>query len=95
MSSDTDELVRRFMPGDTLLRLPSKHAKRLLVLERVSDRFEPGERYPEKQVDEVLRAVTDGGEADHVSLRRYLVDCGLLAREDGVYWRTGGWVAGT
>ncbi|MGN6132060.1 MAG: DUF2087 domain-containing protein [Nocardioidaceae bacterium] len=95
MPADTDELVRRFLPGDTLLRLPSKHAKRLLVLARVADRFEPGVRYSEKQVDEVLRALTDGGETDHVTLRRYLVDTSLLAREDGVYWRTGGWVAGT
>lgn len=95
MSADTDDLVRRFMPEGTLLRLPSKHAKRLVVLERVAERFEPGVRYPERQVDEVLRALTDGGEADHVSLRRYLVDSCLLAREDGVYWRSGGWVAGT
>jgi hypothetical protein len=95
MSVDTDELVRRFMPEGTLLRLPSKHTKRLALLERVAERFEPGLRYPEKQVDEVLRELTDGGEADHVSLRRYLVDAGLLAREDGVYWRSGGWVAGT
>jgi hypothetical protein len=27
-----------------------------------------------------------------VSLRRYLVDAGLMARENGVYWRTGGYV---
>lgn len=26
------------------------------------------------------------------ALRRYLVDEGLLGREHGVYWRTGGWV---
>ena len=31
---------------------------------------------------------------DHVTLRRYLVDEALLARERGVYWRIGGpvWV---
>jgi hypothetical protein len=25
-------------------------------------------------------------------VRRHLVDEGLLSREDGLYWRSGGWV---
>ena len=48
--------------------------------------FEPGVRYPEREVDAVLRAWHD----DHAALRRYLVDEALLARENGVYWRVGG-----
>ena len=46
-------------------------------------------------MDELLTAVTDGGASDHVTLRRYLVDAGLLSREAGEYWRSGGWVAGS
>jgi hypothetical protein len=83
-----------FMPDGVLLRMPAKHGKRLVLLEHVAGRFEVGVRYAEPEVDEILRAVTDGGESDHVTLRRYLVDAGLLAREDGTYWRSGGWVAG-
>jgi hypothetical protein len=37
----------------------------------------------------VLRAFY---EPDWVSLRRDLIDAGLMARADGVYWRTGGYV---
>lgn len=37
----------------------------------------------------VLRAYY---ESDWVSLRRYLIDEGLMEREDGWYWRTGGYV---
>ncbi|MEV0203527.1 DUF2087 domain-containing protein [Nonomuraea sp. NPDC050691] len=33
-----------------------------------------------------LRAFHD----DYAALRRYLVDEGLLSREDNVYWRSGG-----
>ncbi len=29
-------------------------------------------------------------EYDWVSLRRYLIDTGLMSRENGWYWRTGG-----
>ena len=93
--TETERLVTRFMPDGVLLRMPSKHAKRQVLLEHIAQRFEPGVRYPEKQVDEILRSVTDAGESDHVTLRRYLVDSCLLAREAGEYWRTGGWVAGS
>ncbi len=31
---------------------------------------------------------------DYATLRRCLVDEGLLTRADGVYWRTGGRVSG-
>jgi hypothetical protein len=45
--------------------------------------FEPGQRYPEKQVNELLRRYHD----DTASLRRYMVDNQLLARDKGEYWR--------
>jgi len=88
-------LVRTFMPDGVLLRLPSKFEKRAVLLEVVAERFEPGRRYPEREVDAVLAELTGAGESDHVTVRRYLVDHGLLGREHGEYWRTGGWVSGT
>jgi len=55
----------------------------------VAQAFEPGRRYPESVVDEILKAVFD----DHCTLRRYLVDEAFLSRTaDGVYWRAGGTV---
>ncbi len=95
VSDATSVLVERFMPGGRLWRLPSRSAKREVVLQHVAELFEPGRRYPETEVDAVLLGVTEGGETDHVSLRRYLVDYRLLAREAGEYWRSGGWVSGT
>jgi hypothetical protein len=41
-------------------------------------------------VAEVLKRWCEGGEVDHVTVRRYLVDEELLSRDGGVYWRTGG-----
>ena len=83
-------IIDRFMPGGHLWRLPSKAARREVVLRHLATRFEPGERYTEQQVNQVLEAVAEGGETDHVALRRYLVDHRLLSREGGVYWRTPG-----
>jgi hypothetical protein len=77
-------VVRNFVAEDGRLRaLPTREAKRLLVLEWVASRFDPGRRYAEKEVNGVLFGVYD----DVASLRRFLVDEGILTREAGVYWR--------
>ena len=52
--------------------------------------FEAGVRYPEREVNALLAV----WHPDVAALRRYLVDEGLLTREAGVYWRTGGYVEG-
>lgn len=68
--------------------MPARRSRRLVVLDHVAGMFEPGRRYPEPEVNVVLRTVHD----DFAALRRYLVDEGFLAREDSVYWRSGGTV---
>jgi hypothetical protein len=40
--------------------------------------------YPERQVNEILQEV----DPDTAMLRRYLVDAGLMQRDQGIYWRT-------
>jgi hypothetical protein len=84
--------LRGFVADGRLIRLPAKQLRRRVVLEHVVCSFEPGRRFPEKEVDVVLRAWCAGGETDHAAVRRHLVDEGLLSREAGVYWRSGGWV---
>jgi hypothetical protein len=71
-------------------RLPvvPRGAKRSLLLAYLATAFEPGVRYPETEVN----AIVEVWNPDVAALRRYLVDEGLLARKDSVYWRCGGWV---
>lgn len=82
-------VLSRFFTGRRLTSIPSNRTKRLLVLERLAQEFEPGLRYREREVDFTLQLF----HADYAALRRHLVDEGLLTRADGVYWRTGGRVA--
>ena len=42
--------------------------------------------YDELEVNDRLRVWCDGGEVDHVTIRRYLIDMKLLHRADGLYW---------
>jgi hypothetical protein len=92
------EVLRRFVHHGRLLALPAARAKRLLVLDHLAGLFEPGRRYPEPEVNEILGAWYP----DYAMLRRYLVDEGFLDRADErapsgsrsvkVYWRSGGTV---
>ncbi|MEH0985101.1 DUF2087 domain-containing protein [Micromonospora sp. CPCC 205556] len=84
-----DRVLRTFLRDGALVALPAQRGRRRVLLTHLVESFEPGLRYPERAVDEMLRGWCEGGTADHVTLRRSLVDEGLLAREQGIYWRTG------
>jgi hypothetical protein len=79
-------VLRTFIRDGRLVQIPMVRSKRRIVMEHLAAAFEPGVRYPEAEVNAVLRAWHD----DFAALRRYLVDEGLLTREDGLYWRSGG-----
>ena len=83
--ADRSEIHGSLLDG-RLVRMPTKRSKRLDLLDHLAQRFEPGRRYSEREVNASLVAVSD----DTATLRRYLVDEGFLDRADGVYWRSGG-----
>jgi hypothetical protein len=81
---EQEAVVRNFVTDDGRIRaLPAREGKRRVVLEWVASRFEPGRRYTEKEVNGLLLGIYD----DPASLRRHLVDTGLVARNAGTYWR--------
>jgi len=81
-----DNVVQRFFKGRRLRSIPASHSKRVAVLDHLAQRLEPGRKYTEAEVNDVLRAFHD----DVAALRRYLVDEGFVDREEGKYWRSGG-----
>lgn len=82
-------MLRTFVGRDgRIANLPAKAGKRLIVLDHVAQSFSKGCRYPERDVDAMPRTFHD----DYPALRRYLVEAGLLERENGIYWRSGGTV---
>jgi hypothetical protein len=81
-----DAVLQAFISNGRLVSIPAAAGKRRIVLEHLAAAFEPGVKYPEKEVNAVLRA----WHPDHAALRRYLVDDGFLSREAGLYWRSGG-----
>jgi DNA-binding CsgD family transcriptional regulator len=62
----------------------AKAKKKVVILARITEEFQIGRRYSEKEVTETLKPIFD----DHAVLRRYLVDYGFMDRtSDGKeYW---------
>jgi len=82
----SDPRLRCYLRAGRISTIPAKLSRRMLLLNEVAQAFEPGVRYPERELNRVLA----GFHPDHASLRRYLVDAELMARAGGFYWRIGG-----
>lgn len=75
--------IDRWVEGGRIQHYPAKPADRREVLEWAAGQLPDGQ-YSEAQVNELLAAIT----ADVATLRRYLVDAGLLQRDaDGSSYR--------
>ncbi|MGH3188177.1 MAG: DUF2087 domain-containing protein [Streptosporangiaceae bacterium] len=87
--ADLPRELRPFIRDGRITAVPAKRTRRLLLLDQVAQAFEPGRKYPEATVGEILKAIFD----DHCALRRYLVDESFMSRTAaGIYWRAGGTV---
>lgn len=62
----------------------SKEKKKIVILRKLAEQFQPGRKYTEKEVNEILGAVYD----DYAMLRRYLIEYGYMERtkDCSSYW---------
>jgi hypothetical protein len=79
------KVLRGYLEDGRLATIPAQHAKREVVLRWLLDRvFTEDRDYPEKEVNQLIALV----HPDVASLRRYLVDAGLVTRQAGRYRRS-------
>lgn len=78
-----DKVLETFVIDDRLAQIPAQRKKRVVILQWVAEKFKPSERYPEREVNELLAQL----HPDVASLRRYLVSWHFMARDHGTYWR--------
>ena len=76
-------LRHAFVRNGRLTSLPSRRPMILAACGFLAARFEPGRRYAEREVNDLLA----DDAPDVATLRRLLVDEGFLARDHGSYWR--------
>ena len=84
--------LKRMLANGPLTAYPTRQEDEQLLLLLAAQRFEPRREYRESEVNDLLRAwlsifVAPFG-FDHVTLRRRLVDTGLLLRDaaGSAYW---------
>jgi hypothetical protein len=76
-------VLKNFVEEGRLKALPVRASQRRIVLEYLADRFQEGITYPEAELNQILERFND----DYASLRRSLVDEGLMTRSGGRYRR--------
>lgn len=77
------KVLRAFLEGERIVQLPAQFKKRLVILKWLVSCFEEGVHYTESEVNEII----ERHYPDYTSLRRMLIDQGLMERAGGVYWR--------
>lgn len=77
------KVLRTFLEGERLTKIPDTRKKRQVILEWLAERFEVGVDYPEPRVNEIIKR----HHPDTATLRRELVGARLLRRDAGIYWR--------
>lgn len=63
---------------------PPKAKKKVVILARIAEQFEPGRTYTEREVNGILAGIYD----DFVTIRRYLIEYGFMdrTRDSSSYW---------
>ena len=77
------KVLDTFIEHGRLTHMPAQLKKRRIILEEIVREFEPDRRYSQREVNLALLEYHD----DVATLRRGLIDLGLMQREGGFYWR--------
>ena len=79
-----EKVLRSLFDEEGRLRtIPAQRKKRLIILGRLAEAFEPGRTYTEREVNLIIADFHD----DFCTLRREMVDEHLMSRADGQYQR--------
>ena len=82
VESSTDDVYARkvlhtFVENGRITQMPRQWRKKMILLRHVAEQFEPGRAYTEKDI----KAIVEPIHADHVTLRRMMVDVGWMTRD--------------
>ncbi len=75
------KVIATFFENGRLIKLPTQHKKRIIVLEVIASTFDKSHDYQEAQVNELITFIYD----DYCTIRRLLVDEGFMVRAGDRY----------
>lgn len=77
------KVLQNFLDGERVKAIPAQYKKQRAILKWLVNKFEVDVRYPEAEVNEIIKR----HHRDSAWFRRSLVDQKFMAREKGIYWR--------
>ncbi|WP_374687064.1 metalloregulator ArsR/SmtB family transcription factor [Promineifilum sp.] len=82
--TDEERVLRTWVKDGRIVEIPAQEKKKQILLRWLARQIDPARRWTEREFSEWLAQFNE----DYAFLRRYLVDNGYMARENGIYWRT-------
>ncbi len=82
--SDDERILRTWVKEGRLVDIPAQEKKKQVVIRWLAGQIDPSRRWTEREFNQWLAQFNE----DYATLRRYLVEGGYMARENGIYWRT-------
>jgi hypothetical protein len=76
-----EKVLRTFFKKNKLVKLPVQRKKKLIILEEFINKFKPGHKYSENEVNEIIIEAFD----DYCTIRRLMVEEGMMTRNNQVY----------
>lgn len=77
-----EKVLKNHFEYGKLKSIPVQRKKRLIVLEKIAEQFEPDRIYAEKEVNLIIADFHD----DFCTLRREMIAEGLMERDKNQYW---------
>lgn len=77
-------VIGSFIKKNKITKLPVQKKKKLIILEEFVKMFESGKKYFEQEVNEKICELYD----DYCTIRRMMIDEGIMQREGNTYWLT-------
>ena len=82
--NEEERVLRVWVKDGRIVDIPAQEKKKQIVIRWLAGQIDPARRWTEREFSEWLSRFNE----DYAVLRRYLVDSGYMARENGIYWRT-------
>lgn len=79
-----NKVLKSFMKEGRITRLPVQHKKKKILLDEIVKLFGTKIKFTEKEVDDIIHSTFD----DHCTIRRLLIEEGIMKRDGQNYWLT-------
>ncbi|OMG50476.1 hypothetical protein BK140_05995 [Paenibacillus macerans] len=77
-----ESVIKNFFTAEGRLKsIPAQLKKKLVVLERIALKLEPGRKYSEKEMNELIKGYHD----DYATIRREFIIHRFMFRENQIY----------